>query len=217
MKTVEQLELQLWKTIQQAHAAPQEADLGVLWNKLERTIFGRELKAQLEVSAEAILQLAGLVQERSKARFEELVARHSDEGPVMPADAFDRYVRQSMEVDFDQFIEPFERKEHDYPDSRALFSVVAEVNKAELLESLEDKCLVEGLMEELEYDEDIAAWSAEIRGWLEQKQVQTAAIIQLQHETGLSLVRLWLAGLLGGFEMQQDQGFYDADGVIVGY
>ncbi len=35
------------------------------------------------------------------------------------------------------------------------------------------------------------------------------AIAQLQKGTGLSLVRLWLAGLLGGLEMRQSGGFYD--------
>jgi hypothetical protein len=214
MNTVARLELQLWKTLQKARMVPQEADLGVIWNELERAIINRDLSVQLEVSAEAILQIAGLVHERSKMQFEELVARHSDEGPVMPADAFDPYVRQSMEVDFDPFMEPFERKEHDYPDSRSLFSVVAEVSKVDLLNSLGFESVVETIWEDLAYDEDIGAWASTIRRWLQRKQVKAVTLIQLEEQTGLSIVKLWLAGLLSGFEMKQDGTFYDERIVI---
>lgn len=214
MSTVEQLELQLWKTLQKARVMPQEADLGVIWNEMECAIIDRELSVQLEVSAETILQIAGLVHERSKMQFEELVARHSDEGPVMPADAFDQYVRQSMEVDFDPFIEPFERKEHDYPDSRSLFSVVAEVSKADLLNSLGVESVITTIWEDLAYDEDVGAWASTIRNWLQHNQVKAVTLIQLEEQTGLSMVKLWLAGLLSGFEMKQDGTFYDERTVI---
>jgi hypothetical protein len=43
----------------------------------------------------------------------------------------------------------------------------------------------------------------------------SAAIAQLQNETGRSLVKLWLAELLGGFEMRQSGGFYDGAGVAI--
>jgi hypothetical protein len=214
MNTVTQLELQLWNTLQKARKMPQEADLGVIWNELERAIINRDLSVQLEVSAETILQIAGLVHERSKMQFEKLVARHSDEGPVMLADAFDQYVRQSMEVDFDPFMEPFERKEHDYPDARSLFSVVAEVSKADLLNSLAVETVAETIWEDLAYDEDIGAWASTIRNWLQHKQVKAVTLIQLEEQTGLSIVKLWLAGLLSGFEMKQDGTFYDERIVI---
>ena len=42
------------------------------------------------------------------------------------------------------------------------------------------------------------------------------AIRQLQDETGLSLIRLWLAGLLGGLKLRQTGGFYEAVGVFLG-
>jgi hypothetical protein len=49
------------------------------------------------------------------------------------------------------------------------------------------------------YDENIAAWADAIRQWLQWQGRVFAAISQLQQGTGLSVVRLWLAGLLGGF------------------
>jgi hypothetical protein len=54
-----------------------------------------------------------------------------------------------------------------------------------------------------------------VRGWLKQQGLESAAIVQLQDETGLSLVKLWLAGLLGGFEIEQRGRFYDWAGVAI--
>ncbi len=216
MKTFEQLELRLWQTLQDAQAVPEDADLDLLWNELETAIVGRDLKEQLEVSAEAILQMAGLVQERCMFRFEALVARYSDEGPAMPADAFDPYVRQSMEVDFDQFIEAIGRKEHEYPESRELYSVVAEVSKEELLESLEDESAVEDLMERLEHDESVGEWATAIVLWMKRQGLVQVGFVELLDGAGLEVVKTWLAVLLGGFELRQDRGFYDGDAIVVG-
>jgi hypothetical protein len=216
MKTFEQLELQLWQTLQEAQAMPEEANLDLLWDELETAIVGRDLKEQLEVSAEAILQIAGLVQERCMFRFEELVARHSDEGPVMPEDTFDLYVRQSMEVDFDQFVETIGRKEHEYPEFRELVSVVEEVSKEELLELLEDEPIP---MLELEHDEDVAAWAAIVREWMVLRGVDSVSIGEIVESTQLSSVKVWIAGLLSDFELvrlsRKDKDFYDAEQLIL--
>jgi hypothetical protein len=216
MKTFEQLELHLWQTLQDAQAEPVEANLGLLWKALENVIGGRDLKEQLEVSAEAILQIAGLVLERSRFRFEALVARYSDEGPVMPADAFDRYVRQSMEVDFDQFVEAIGRKEHDYPEVRELYSVVEEISKEEVLEGLDDEFVLEDLMERLEHDENIEEWVTTLQDWMRVQGMQEVKFFELMDGVGLSGVKVWLALLLGDFKLRQDGVFYDSAGVVVG-
>jgi hypothetical protein len=43
------------------------------------------------------------------------------------------------------------------------------------------------------------------------------AIAQLQDEVGRSLVKIRLAGLLGGLEMMQDRRFYDKSGIFVDF
>jgi hypothetical protein len=40
-------------------------------------------------------------------------------------------------------------------------------------------------------------------------------VAQLQDGTNLSVVKLWLAGLLGGLGLEQRGGFYDAEGVSI--
>jgi hypothetical protein len=132
MKVFEQLELQPWQTLQTAQDKPELAKVGALWVRMEEAIQEREIKAQLEVSSEAILQMAGVIQRRVQV-LDEGHRMRSGADPVMPANAFDRFVRQSMDVDFEQFVEEIGRKEHEYPESRELVSVVEEVSKEELL------------------------------------------------------------------------------------
>jgi hypothetical protein len=40
-------------------------------------------------------------------------------------------------------------------------------------------------------------------------------VVELLDGVGLSVVKVWLALLLGGFEMEQRGGFYDGAGIFV--
>ena len=71
-----------------------------LWN------IDLDTRSQLRVAGEAVCQIADVFCDRSSYLFEELLSRAVKDEPIMADDAFDRYVRQSMVVDFDQFIEP---------------------------------------------------------------------------------------------------------------
>ncbi len=219
MKVFEQLELQLWQTLQDAQAEPESADLDVLWDEMERAIQGREIKTQLEVSAEAILQMAGVLVRRSQV-FDEAVAMRLGEDPVMPADAFDPYVRQYMDVDFEQFIEAIGRKEHEYPESRELVSVVEEVSKEELLNLLEPESQLEPMpMLELEHDEDVGAWAAIVREWMVLRGVDSVSMREVVDSTGLPVTKAWMAGMLEGFkltrESESEEHFYSYSGLIL--
>jgi hypothetical protein len=204
MKAFEQLELQLWQTLHMAQDKPESAKVGALWFQMEEAIQGHEIKAQLEMSSEAILQMAGVLERRLQV-LDESVAMRSGADPVMAADAFDRFVRQSMDVDFDQFIEPLERKEHEYPEVRELVSVVEEVSKEELLGLLEPESQLEPLLElELEHDEDVAAWAEALRGWMGTKKMESVKLKRVVEATGLPVTKAWMAGLLDSFKLTRD-------------
>jgi hypothetical protein len=219
MKVFEQLELQLWQTLQDAQAEPESADLEVLWSEMERAIQGRELKAQVEISAEAILQMARVVERRLQV-LDEAVAMRSGADPVMASDAFDQFVRQYMDVNFDQFVEAIGRKEHEYPECRELVSVVEEVSKEELLGLLEPESQLEPMpMLELEHDEDVGAWAAIVREWMVSVGVEYGSINEIVNSTQLSAVKVWLAALLSDFELERmskkDKDFYDVKQLIL--
>ena len=95
-------------------------------------------------------------------------------------------------------------------------SVAEEVTKeVAMLLAAAEEVEPEEAMELQGYDEDIAAWAEAVRGCLKERGLESAAIVELQKGTGLSLVKVWLAGLLGGFGLRQSRGFYEEAGVVV--
>jgi hypothetical protein len=134
----------------------------------------------------------------------------------MPEDALNCYVQQSSSVDLDQYVVPLGRKEHDYPDSRELVSVVVEVSKEELLESLEPESQLELLpMLELEHDEDVGAWATIVREWMVSAGVDGVNISEVVDATNLPTVKVWIAALLSNFELEQTKDFYSFDGLVL--
>ncbi|NJL41357.1 MAG: hypothetical protein HC899_35100, partial [Leptolyngbyaceae cyanobacterium SM1_4_3] len=85
-----------WSIFQQATCVPDEADLGQLWNALDEALPVLDISNQLQVTAEAIAQIAQLFQERSQLAFEELEATTSEEGPIIAGRCLHLFVRQSM-------------------------------------------------------------------------------------------------------------------------
>ena len=103
---VKQLELDLWDVISTARQIPEDANFLMVFELLDLTLVDLDMRSQLRIAGEAVCQIADLFCDRSNSLFEELHSRAVNGEPIMADDAFDRYVRQSMVVDFDQFIEP---------------------------------------------------------------------------------------------------------------
>ncbi|MBD2463070.1 hypothetical protein H6G89_18705 [Oscillatoria sp. FACHB-1407] len=228
MKPIEQLELPLWEMLQEATIAPDEADLQQLLNVLDESLLQLDVPGQLQVAAEAIAQIVALFQERSMLAFEELEATNSDEGPVMPHDAFDRYVRQTMEVDFEQFIEPLASLPRKPPERSGEVaptgSVVGELDQVALLQALDEQMKEHPGLTEVEafnqamaiaHDEDVSNWIGAIATWMNERQTEVAPLMQIQQAMEMPLVQLWLALLLGGFALEQRGEFYETGQIWV--
>ncbi len=221
MRQIEQLELPLWEILKEATIAPDEADLQQLLSLLDESLLHLDTVGQLQVAAEAIAQIVQLFQDRSALAFEELEATASEDGPTMPEDAFDRYVRQTMEVNFEQFIEPLESLPRKVPERSSLpheGSVVSELDQVALLQALDEQMSQHPEWTEVEafnqamaiaHDEDVSTWVGTIGQWMGEQQVATIPLVELQQLTGMPLVQLWLALLLGGFVMEQHGEFYE--------
>lgn len=214
MSQIVQLELNLWDTLDSAALAPEDADLQQLWEILLAAIAPLNTHDQLHVAAAAIARIAQLVGDRSLITFEELMADFSDEGPVMPKDAFDRYVRQTMQVDFDQFIEPLpspprQPSERQYSrmfpkDGR---SVVGILEKSDLLEALEqqqqefDEAQDYAKALETAHAEDVSVWVGTLADYIKQQSSEAVCLTQLQQALPMSLIEIWLGLLLGGYSL----------------
>lgn len=226
MSRIEQLELPLWEVLKEATIAPDEADLAQLLNALDETLPKLDTVGQLQVGAEAITQITQLFCDRSTLRFEELEATNSEEGPVMPTEAFDRYVRQTMEVDLEQFIEPLASLPRKSPEREVSEgnSVVGELDQAAVLQVLNEQMSQDSELTEAEifnqalalaHDEDVSVWAGAIAQRMAEQQVSMAPLVELQQSTGMPLIQLWLALLLGGFTLQQRGEFYETEQIWV--
>ncbi|MBD1864527.1 MULTISPECIES: hypothetical protein [Trichocoleus] len=230
MSSVEQLELQLWASLSEATEVPEAAELDQLWQLLDLTLVDQETPKQLAIAAEAIAQITEVFQERSVQMFEELEAATSEEGPVMPTDAFDRYVHQSMQVDLEQFIEPplsWARKVPQRSPWNSVEnerSVVGELDQAALLQVLDEQMSQDPGLTEAEvfnralgvaHEEDMTAWVEAINYWMQASARSSVSLLELQRSLEMPLVQVWLALLLGDCPLEQRGEFYEAQQVWV--
>ena len=144
-----------------------------------------------------------------------------------PTDAFDRYVRQTMEVNLEQFIEPLTSLPRKVPERQEVVegnSVVGELDRVAVLQVLDKQMSQEPELTEAEifnralalaHDEDVSAWSEEIAQWMAEQQISTTPLVQLQQSMEMPLIQLWLALLLGGYAIEQRGKFYEAEQIWV--
>jgi hypothetical protein len=159
--------------------------------------------------------------DRSSFLFEELHSRAVKGEPIMADDAFDRYVRQSMVVDFDQFIETLPSLPRKIPEQlKTGNSIVSEIDKEILIQSLEQESLL-SFGEEFEqaistaHAEDVSAWIEAIAYSLKINDLPMR-LLALHDSLQLPIVEIWLGLLLGNFKLEQKGTFYNSDEIWIG-
>jgi hypothetical protein len=217
---VKQLELDLWDVISTARQTPEDANFSMVFKLLDLTLVDLDTRSQLRVAGEAVCQIADLFCDRSSFVFEELHSRTANGDPIMADDAFDRHVRQSMVVDFDQFIEPLQslpRKAPEYTKNGN--SIVGAIDKEVLIQALEEECLL-SLEEEFEraisnaHAEDVSSWIEAIVHCITNNS-SPIRLIDLQKDLKLQIVETWLGLLLGDFKLEQRGSFYDSSEIWI--
>jgi hypothetical protein len=212
-------QLSLWDLLEAAHTEERDGDLREIWSALETEVAVQEaIVAKLDVSAETIVQVAQVFFDRALLAFEQLDARVSRDGPEMPLDAFDRYVRQSMDVEFDDYIEPLESLPRKPVERSEQDSVVTqEMSVEELLtligeESPESSQSGEEMVRALAGEDDPSTWIGAMRSALKDDP-EGRSFLLVQQEMNLALVEAWLGTLLGDVRMSQvgEGDFYAGD------
>ena len=217
---VKQLELDLWDVLSTARQTPEDANLPMVFKLLDLTLVDLDTRSQLRIAGDAVCQIADLFCDRSSFLFEELHSRTTNGEPIMTDDAFDRYVRQSMVVDFEQFIEPLQSLPRKIPEqTKNGNSIVQEIDKETLIQALEQESL---LSFEEEYEQAISTAHAEnISAWVEAisrciaTNFSPMRLIDLQAVLPLPIVEIWLGLLLGDFKLEQRGNFYDSSEIWI--
>ncbi len=210
---VKQLELDLRDVISTARQTPEEANLPMVFELLDLTLVNLDTRSQLRVAGDAVCQIADLFCDRSSFLFEELHSRTTNGEPIMSDDAFDRYVRQSMVVDFDRFIEPLQSLPRKIPEQiKNGNSIVREIDKEFLIQALEQESLL-SLEEEFElaistaHVEDVAVWVTAISRCIANR-FSPIRLTDLHNALQLPMIEVWLGLLLGDFKLEQRGEFY---------
>lgn len=222
MPQFEWIDLPVWDAIKVAAADPEDANLTILWQEVDAAILNLDCLGGLQVAGEAISKITDVFELRSQLAFESIQAIGSDDGPVMSEDAFDRYVRQTMQIDFDIYIEPLtslQRKEYQFQEDKGeMQPQVAEVDRQVLLEAiLSEPIDPEAAYREaiaLAHDEDVSAWGATISAQLD-KWNRPVSLMDLQSSIQMPLVQVWLALLLNGIPLEQRGGFYQTEQIWI--
>ncbi len=217
---VKQLELDLWDVLSTARQTPEDANLPMVFKLLDLTLVDLDTRSQLRIAGEAVCQIADLFCDRSSFLFEELHSREVKGEPIMADDAFNRYVRQSMVVDFEQFIEPLPSLTRKTPEqAKNGNSIVGEIDKEVLIQALEQESLL-SVEEEFEraistaHAEDVSSWIEAI-GHCIGSNFSPMRLIDLHYALPLPIVEIWLGLLLGNFKLEQRGSFYDSNEIWI--
>ncbi len=217
---VKQLELDLWDVISTVRQTPEDANFLMVFKLLDLTLVDLDTRSQLRVAGEAVCQIADLFCDRSSFLFEELHSRVVNGEPIITDDAFDRYVRQSVVVDFDQFIKPLQslpRKTPEYAKNGN--SIVGEIDKKVLIQALEQESLL-SFEDEFKrtirtaHTENVSAWIEAIAPCIANSS-SPMRLIDLQEALPLTIVEIWLGLLLGDFKLEQRGSFYELNEIWV--
>jgi hypothetical protein len=226
MVIVRQLELDLQSVLQAAVTAPEAAEFSPIWLALDRVLPNLALVEQLKTAAVTIGQIADIFQVQAGIIFEGLDATATNDGPTMPDDAFDRYVRQYMAIEFEDYLESpeaFPRAARtSLPAEDEFYSTAASIETTELLEVLHDEIMLtdaEAHAEALSvaHGEDVSVWIEAIRAQLANVE-GTIAFELLRSRLNLPFIELWLGLLLGGYGLSRAdevEDFYSAIGILV--
>jgi hypothetical protein len=217
---VKQLELDLWDVLSTARQIPEDANFLMVFKLLDLTLVDHDTRSQLRIAGEAVCQIADLFCDHSSFLFEELHSRAVKGEPIMADDAFDRYVRQSMVVDFDQFIEPLQSLPRKIPEqTKHGNSMVGAIDKEVLIQALEQESLL-SVEEEFEraistaHAEDVSSWIEAIAQCITNNS-HPICLKDLQKTLKLPIVEIWLGLLLGDFKLDQRGNFYDSNEIWI--
>ena len=218
---LQQLEIDLWLSLETATQFPETADVRSLCTALEQTITEQPLAEQLAVAGDVLMQLSEVYVARAELMFSRWERRHNPQEPVVDLEGCVDLFVQSLSLDItDLFEEP---EPLQYPANRKKKtlsqegSVVGEVDKEALLNWVDQMEQEQPLNElqmaeqirELAHGENVEEWVRAIAQYLQHLH-SNIRLPDLQQALKMSIVELWLGLLLGGYPLEQQGEFYDS-------
>ena len=221
------VQLEIWDLLEEAKQEPLEVDWKFLLDSLDMSLVGLELSQQLKVASEALLQMVEVFCVRNAEVIEELELYRSNDGAVMGDRDFAPFVRQFMDIDFDEFIEPLVSplpRSYTHGEGNAQ-SIVEVVDREALLETAEESEEISPLevasVVEIAYQENVSDWVEAIENYFTVTGIEQATWSELLRNLNIAPVEIFLGLLLGSFVLNKVQNesssFYESEMLIETY
>ncbi|MGB6294695.1 MAG: hypothetical protein WBF90_00765 [Rivularia sp. (in: cyanobacteria)] len=222
------VQLEIWDLLEEAKQEPFEVDWDVLWDGLDTSLTGLELSQQLRVASVAVVEMVEVFCVRNAEVLEELELYRSNDGAVMGDRDFAPFVRQFMDIDFDEFIEPLVSpipRSYSHGEGNSSQSIVEVVDRDVLLESAEESQESSpqeeaALVVEIAYQENVSDWVEAIINYFAISGKDSISWSELHRNLDIAPVEILLGLLLGNFALSQVQSksscFYDGE-ILVEY
>ena len=211
MVNVRQLELDLGDAFEDATDMPEEANILELWQQFEVVMDELPWREQLRMGGDVLAQLAEICEAKSEILWEDWQDANNSDGPVIDGDWLRGLTRQTQEIDFSELVQRSDNKgTQEQQDDIEADSVVGEVDKQLVLALVDELNLEEAKAKTLavSHSEDVSAWVAAISA---KRSAVPQRLIELQRQLQMPLIEVWIAALLGGFELEQRGGFYEVE------
>ncbi len=191
----QQLELNL-SSLVAAENTPEQGNIVEMCDEFDQAIAHLDLPLhqKLEVAGNAIARIVGVYDQKANQSLDSWdFAGRPITFPVVDLDDFDSYIRQSMSVGIDDFIEttrsPRKEKEPlDCPET----SIAGVIDQAKAIDFIN--------LLELAGNDTPDRWSNAIAGWLEENNCSSITLSKLCKAVNLAPIECWIGLLLGRFQ-----------------
>ena len=204
-----------WNNIEAAKEIPERANVSVLIEQAEDILSQLSLEKQLKLAGETLAAIAEIYQSKSEALLDDWQQKYDPSEPEFDEELLAGLVRQSMSLDISDLLEPPQSRQRVKSLMPEIESVAGEVDKQKLLQVLDSEQMRQQVFQ-TSYDENVTAWCEQISIWFSEHIGEECSLIRLVEETELSLGKVWLSLLLGGFKLKRSDGdFYDLDRISI--
>jgi hypothetical protein len=216
-------ERSLRSQLELARQIPELADLKALLIYFDQVLAEGAEEQRLQLAGHLFLQVAELYAIRADILIAEWESGNRD--PVVEGTFFSDIVRQSMELDLHELLEPEpprKRRVAKAPDSAESEAVVITTDKTavlEMLTQLEEQLEVEpssfqdnpASIWRMSHEESVSEWVEAIAAWMQNHTDEPTVSLKALHQAlGIPFIDLWLGLLLGEFELEQVGEFYSS-------
>ena len=193
-----------------AASEPEQANLSDLWHQFTELYPQLPLKMQLQLGGEVMERLAGLYEAKATLWFDDWEEGNNTEGPCFTDEMLQGLVRQTQTVDVSSLV--YESRPPSGRSHAKSESIAGEVDKAKVLAVVDDLASEETVM--VAHDENVSGWVSAVAEQMRYLDLPIP-LLKLHQLLDLSLIQLWLALLLGDYQLEQRGEFYDISEIWV--